>query len=276
MIKKTVIILLIIMLASFITSGIILYNTGGVKAINKNNYEINKEAIYEDIENVTEINIETTTTDINFINTDNNEIKINLVGSLNGLFYKIDNELVTSIDDNKLDIKALTQTIGLFVFSSELELNIYLPVNYSNKIHINTATGDINLSERNFAELGIYSTTGDVYLKTITTDKGNLTTTTGDIDANFLSGNYDIKSTTGDIDVSVEETFELNISTTTGDVFLQNIDNSSVKIETTTGDISLINSFVGTQRENDVDGIIGKNATNSVTIDTITGDVDIE
>lgn len=166
--------------------------------------------------------------------------------------YEIDGDTI------KVNSKARKFCIGFCFFNSYFE--IYIPKSYLNNLYIhstsgdivifdelkldnlnlNTTSGDIDVSNSLSAnEINIKSVSGDIKLDVAQGESGTLNTTSGDIEANYLSGKYNIKTISGDIEI-VEFDGSFDISSTSGDVDINRFGiNAASNAKTVSGDVEI-------------------------------------
>ena len=121
-------------------------------------------------------------------------------------------------------------------------VNVYLPREKYDVLNVETATGDVTLTENiRFNSLDIDASTGDITLKNQVADDIRLSLSTGDIllenvDARHIS----LRLSTGKTrfaDVTAEGA--VNVKSSTGKVFFGSVHCSELDIKTSTGDVSL-------------------------------------
>src|SRR4030066_346945 len=158
-IKKLVIWLTVIMVACFITAGIILAVFG--------NLGITLEKIDEtktiETEGVDEISIDITSTDIDIISTDEGEITVHLYGEVSAnskkelpalIAYKTGKELRIEIARPRMVL------IGINIWRTKLD--VYVPKDLIETLKIDTVSSDTRISDLNVNKINIRTVSGDV------------------------------------------------------------------------------------------------------------------
>lgn len=283
-IRKLVLWLIGIMIISFALSGILFIITGGVSFTeNDNNYRTFDEEKTFKMENIEEINVNVTSTDLNFIPTDDNNIKVHFHGKSNTIKSGGKNIVDAEINGNILNIdvdfdKEIIFGIGIGL-TNNTELDIYIPKNYNKNITINSSSSDIIIKDLNINSFNCKSTSGDINLDSLITKKSNFKTSSGDIISKDFSGDLIANSTSGDISMDYKDFYnDLEIETTSGDVGLvfPKEPKFYLKVKTTSGDIvnEIPITIAGETKENYLEGNAG-DSENKISIKTVSGDVEL-
>lgn len=162
-----------------------------------------------------------------------------------------------------------------------------LNLNVTEKVDIETDTGDVELGSIVAASLSIKTNTGDVELGSIAVASLSIKTNTGDVELCDLtvSDGIDMETNSGDIDGKGKITAKkINIKLDTGDLYMLDslIDAEEINVVSDTGDVEL--NLVGKQRDYTV--LILSDTGNSnirpsaggsrvIDIETDTGDIKI-
>ena len=249
---------LIVAISLMLVGGIIFVGTMAALnwnflGLNTTQYETNKYNVSEEFSN---ISINTDTTDVVFLKSDDGNCKIECFEREN------ENHTVTVLDGMlKIDINDTRKWydhITFFGFDTP-QLKIYLPQNNYGALFINVSTGDIKIPDSfTFEGIDIKGSTGDVNCKAsvtndlkinistgctkidnITADNINLMVSTGetyltDVKCNSLVSSGD----TGDIIFkNVDAGKEFNVTRSTGDIKFDQCDADELYIKTSTGDV---------------------------------------
>ncbi len=247
--KKFVVILAIVMVASFALAAIIFvgeYGRNGFAGLENNlrpadAIDVNEEKT-EAISGIKNIKVSTSSDDITFIATDGKEVKAHYHG-----YYKSNDKnfkpefTVTSIGD-ELTIKVSKSvgmlTIGNLSYSTDLKLDIYLPRSYSDNLQINVTSAKINIDELNLNNFICKTSSGDVAAGMINAKKAELGTASG---STKISGSYDsfvFNSTSGDFSTNGITAANANFSTASGEV-RGNVSSDVLQLHSTSGDLTL-------------------------------------
>lgn len=229
-----VILLTVFMIFVIANNGFSFKNNRGFIFTNYN--KIIKEKTY-DLNNVEHLDFGLIASDIKFLVSDNNELKVVQYGN------KKSKKFNEKVDNNSIEITDNTQfNIGFFNINSGSRYEIYLPNSYTNNLNIKTVSGEIELNsfELNIKNLIVKSTSGDISLDSnIKANKIETSTISGDISVNsFISENIKIKTTSGDINVDNIDSKVLAVSTISGQISLGNI-TGELSLKTTSGDITV-------------------------------------
>ncbi len=249
------------------------------KASFYDSFEINKEQSYV-IEEQKQINIKSTSADIRFFLTENDEIKVKYHGEIKCMFCTVDAELQSSNTDDKIEFNAKFKNFGMF-FKSNVKMDVYLPNDYSHDLVLNGVSSDINMENLTLNNLSIETVSGDIHLKDITVYEHHVKSVSGDISLRNIVVETDLslKSVSGDIEGD-NITASLNFDTSSGDIELTNFA-GDITGETVSGDIDLHNS--ASEFKMDLSSISGEvyidlsNDSNfNFIIKTVSGDITIK
>lgn len=192
---------------------------------------------YEIKDNITDIVIKTTTSDIRFVNSPDSIIKVECAEHQN-VSYMVkteNNTLRIELVDNRKWYNYLN-----FNLKKE-EIKVYLPINNYNNLNIESSTGNVEIPNYyKFNNVMIKLTTGNINYSCNTLDKITMESTTGNVILSNNSGNKaDIKTTTGSIKINDFNIQELITKVSTGNVYLTNISCINLSSYGTTGNITL-------------------------------------
>lgn len=201
----------------------------------------------KEIDNIKDLDINTSVADIYVEESDRNTIKVELYSN-----YAEKYEITEEDDSIKvvLEDKKIT---GFNFFRKLANVKIYVPKEYSNLIKIDSKAADIKIGNISNANLQIKSDVGDIKVKEINNveitdrvgdikiEKVNTLVTevkTGDTKIGTVN-NIKAKTTTGDIKIETVNN-SLNLTSKTGDIKIQtaNIKEDS-KIVSNVGDVKI-------------------------------------
>ena len=243
----TLIVLLSILLAGVVGVMIFLFKGD----INFNNFIVafgeSKTLVDEkEITNIKKLNIEANRADVIVEPKEENTfIKVELYSD-----HVEEYEITEKEDEIKVVLKD-ERFSGFNVKGSRVK--IYVPTTYDKDIKVVNKTGDIKIGELSLSNLNIQLTTGDITVKEANNVIASLTT--GDVELNNVV-KADITGTTGDIDVN--NVNNVKVKLTTGDITLGEV-NGSLNLTSTTGDIEIAKA----------------NLTANSSINSGTGDIEI-
>ncbi|NQT67008.1 MAG: DUF4097 family beta strand repeat protein [Actinobacteria bacterium] len=296
-IKKFVICLAIIMVASFVIAGIILVVTG--------NFSIATEKIDEsktfDVGGINEIYLDMVSTDINIISTDKEEIRVHFYGEVSTNIKKDIPALVAyeSGDELRVEIIRPKTIFGIGVINIwRTKLDVYIPEDSIEVLKIETVSADTNISDLKVDKFNLNAVSGDfkgeslfagdLKIHTISGDI-SLKDYTGNIDFNTVSGdavlgggsqndNIKVVTVSGEVCIEQEDSSNMNISSISGDVEIDLSEDAwfYLKASTLSGDIE--NRFpikIISSGRRDLEGIVGSDEK-EITIRTTSGDIDVD
>ena len=220
------------------------------------NYETNSYVITEQFD---DISIKASTADIEFLPSDDGEVKIVCYEQ-----EKIKHSVTVSggaLVIEAVDTREWFDHIGINFGSAKI--SVYLPGGEYGKLTVKSSTSDLKVPE-NFSFEGIDTalSTGDVKISASATGTVKLKTTTGDICAEGISaGSLDISVSTGRVTATdIICSGDVRIEVSTGKSKLKNITCQNLFSDGDTGDITL-------------EGVI---ASGKFDIERDTGDVNFE
>lgn len=188
----------------------------------------------------------------------------------------------------------------IFFINKYLRLDIGIPENYSKKIMISTASGDLsikNINLENFEtdtasgeieiinltskeNIKLISVSGDIDGENLISDNFKLVTSSGEIRANGLKSKNEITmdSISGDIYSEDIKSESFNVKTISGEIIMENISSKTNYFESVSGDINIISpDNLNTLKTRSGEVIIEKYfIQNNLDVETISGDVYIE
>lgn len=264
---KLVLILLTVTIASFVIAGVIFYAEYGSNNFAGINGDILRpsgsidvdEEKTQSITGISNIYVNTTSDEINFIKTDSKELKANFHGYYSSSSKEYKPELTVTTSGSEIRIKVdYKPNTGVFMFNSNLKLDIYLPAAYTKNLDVHTTSADVNIDEITSLEgFNCKTLSGSLKAKLVNAGKAELTTTSGNMSingtydsiiSNSLSG--EIKSagitaktasfdtTSGNIRLNVTAD-DLKLHSLSGEVTAEPVNVKSCRAETTSGTINL-------------------------------------
>jgi lia operon protein LiaG len=241
------------------------------------------------LSDIDEINISSQNADINFTQSQDDLIKVNIPKS-DG------NKINVSQDGSTLNIDQHRNSFfTVFYITNRSTINIAVPEKYEKDISINSKSGDISLNGNyTFSKAFINKASGDLMADSITADTFSMKTASGDADISNLSAEYDIDSASGDITVeSLSGNGDLRMVSGNLNVDIAKLD-GELKIETVSGESNIdfakdVNAEISTgsvsgEVKSDFDmnfsgkngsGTIGNSPYQKVKISTVSGDINL-
>ena len=278
-IKKFVIIMASIMAGSFILAGVLFYVTGGVSTTAVDVSQIMTSKTYEaaDIEKII---VRTANTDVDIIPAVINDIDIDFYGNVRTNLAGGLPELRTFIEDGVLTIEIIyPRAINLGLINlSRLQLDIYLPGEYSGDIIVSTSSGDLDIKDMDPASFNFQSTSGGLFASSVEAGEIEIVSTSGAIVLIGSSGAMDINTVSGSLTASLKYLGDdLNAKTLSGDVTIDLPGDSEFifDLNSATGDIS--NAFgakFSFVDSGSMEGTVGEGAF-KITVESTSGDINI-
>lgn len=296
-IRKIALWLFIIMIVSFSIS-IILFRSSGVNfwdfanldsdfsGFDQNNAvkgkftdTINDER-YFDLESIDKINVSTASTDIRFIPEERDDIKVHFYGAMASSNKIALPDMISKIENKALSIKINHKNLISIGFNSfNLNLDIYVPKEYSKAISAKTASGDISLEDLSIKNLNFESVSGDIKSESVYTEKASLKSVSGEIKVEDYKGELTAETVSGDLSLdiinSIEDIYAHSIS---GDIKIQLPSNAEFYLEskTTSGEIicDFPISIEGKLSDKNINGSVG-NGDARIEVSTVSGDAKI-
>ncbi|KUG04275.1 hypothetical protein ASZ90_018282 [hydrocarbon metagenome] len=287
---KIIIALIIITLLSFGISAVLFYN--GSLSSGINNYLNFRHEIMQDpegtidekltfpAENIKYIVVRTVSTDVKFINAETGEINVNLSGDT--LYDQNQNPYVTLVGEIQNDTTLYLEVRhrpGLNLRSSNLNLDIGLPGEYSHNISVSTVSGSLNVSELELESFDYKSISGNMKAEKLIADKITLNFTSGTADINEMNGDLIFESVSGNFRAAYK-TLASNIEarTTSGDIELYLPQDASFRLlfQTVSGEVKTAfpGTMVSSSRQK-FEELVGQ-GDNKINIHTVSGNVQLK
>ena len=267
-------------LVALLVIGIMLLIVGGIMfGVSFSKAKIHTTQI-DRTENVdaefTNININTTITDVEFKVSEDSKVKV-VLKEAEKLAHevKVENDTLNVIqkDTREWYEKIFSFNLGF------MKAVIYLPAKAYGDLKIDSSTGDIRIPhDFSFNSIDIDLSTGDTYISSNVSNTLKIDASTGDTNlSNMSAKNIDIKASTGHVflnDVTVSETIKLDLST--GRTQFENVTAKNYIHDSSTGRVILKNVIV--EEEMDIDTSTGDIKfedcdAQRITIEVGTGDV---
>ena len=278
-IKKFVIIMASIMAGSFILAGVLFYVTGGVSTTAVDVSQIMTSKTYKAAD-IKKIIVRTVNTDVDIIPAVIKDIDIDFYGNVRTNLAGGLPELRTFLEDGVLTIEIIyPRAINLGLINlSRLQLDIYLPGEYSGDIIVSTSSGDLDIKDMDPASFNFQSTSGGLFASSVEAGEIEIVSTSGAIVLIGSSGAMDINTVSGSLTASLKYLGDdLNAKTLSGDVTIDLPGDSEFifDLNSATGDIS--NAFgakFSFVDSGSMEGTVGEGAF-KITVESTSGDINI-
>lgn len=220
--KKLAAYIAMTMIASFVISALIFFNTGGVSAVmkelNTSEQNVNIEKVFSS-EGINCIDVDTSSTDIHFIPESRSDIKVHLVGYTTSGKAELSAEQSGDILDIYTRYNNRTVTFGFNI--SNLKLNIYLPEGYDKNIKIRTSSGEVKLGKLDIESFIFNASSGDLAGDGLAAKSSRIETSSGNIKLNGFGGDLELKTSSGDAAIEyANESKYANVTTSSGEIKL--------------------------------------------------------
>ncbi len=235
----------------------------------KNNYELIYSEIFDDVNNV---NFDLVNADLDIRYSNDDKVKLEIYDNNKESFDVNFSE--SSLSVKFKSFKAFC--IG-FCFSNRRAV-LYLPQDYSGKIDVYSASGEIESKSFKSSNILISTVSGDVFLEgakdtNIKTVSGDITiydadsllgsSTSGSLEVYNLLSYIDYSSVSGDIDIyNFKVLSNSNISTISGDVNIEGINPVNINTSTVSGEVEVNTKDI--------------NSEIKLSIKTTSGDIEID
>lgn len=236
-IKKIVIGLIVFMLACFITAGAILAVMGNL-AIKLEKIDESKSFEQEGID---KISIDVTSTDVEIISTDEDEITVHLYGEVPTnrntelpalIAYKTGSELRIEIEKPRIIM------VGINIWRAKLD--VYVPEDLIETLKVDTASSDTRMSNLSINKIIVNTVSGDFKGEALAANSFKLNSTSGDIEIKDHKGEIKIDSVSGDaMLVNGDGDGDIEVSTISGNVYVEREDSCNIRIGTISGEVEI-------------------------------------
>jgi len=293
--KKLLIILAVTMVVSLGIAAIVMVTTGNFAVDTE---EINESKTFKP-EEISEIEVDLVSTDLNIIPTTKGEIIVHFYGEVSTNVNRNIPELVAYKTGDKLYVETLRGK-DIIVFGINIErttMDIYIPEVSLKEFKIKLVSGDVVLEGISAVELDLATVSGDIKVQDLEAEKIRTSATSGDIIVQDYTGNIDAGNTSGDIslidgddnedmdahtisgDISIEQdgVSDMNIGSTSGDVKIKLPEDSQfyLDISTVSGDIKCdFDMKISSSSRRSLEGAVGDSG-DRIMISTVSGDVTV-
>ncbi len=292
--KKLLIILAVTMVVSLGIAAIVMVMTDSFNIATE---KINDSKTFNP-EEISSIEVDLVSTDLNIIPTTKGEIIVHFYGEVSTNLKRAIPELVAYKTGDKLYVEILrSKDIVIGINISRTTMDIYIPEIILEEFKINIVSGDVILEDIKAAETYLETVSGDIKVQDLMAEKIRISSVSGDIIVQDYTGNIDAGSTSGDISliggddnedldastvsggISIEQdaVSDMNIGSTSGDVKIRLPEDSQfyLDISTVSGDIKYYFAInISSSGRRDLEGTVG-NGGDRIMISTVSGDVTI-
>lgn len=237
-IKKLLIILAVTMVVSLGIAAIVMVMTGNFAVATE---KINESKTFNP-EEISEIEVNLVSTDLNIIPTTKGEIIVHFYGEISTNVRRNIPELVAYKTGDKLYVETL-RSKDIIVFGINIErttMDIYIPEINLEEFKINGVSGDVILEDIEAVEFYLETVSGDIKIQELVAEKIRIGSISGDIIVKDYTGNIDAGNISGDISlIGGSDNEELDASTVSGDISIEQDAVSDMSIGSTSGDVRI-------------------------------------
>lgn len=203
---------------------------------------------YGDIYN---IKVDTKSSDVKIIPTDNNQITVNVYGQK-------DQKVNVFLEKGILNVEYYNEFLCFGFCNMDSYIEIKIPKGYVDDLVVNTVSGDIYVGDNAMENIKLKSVSGDISIENsnkinVTSTSGNvkvmkaedlvIKTVSGDLKINTVSKSLSAETTSGEVEVErLEINSDSDIKTVSGDVEIGSINNIYVDTSTLSGDVKIKNN----------------------------------
>lgn len=303
--KKVVLYLLATVFITYgIGSAILFSNPKKILSFNgsvieKSNYDINEEKT-SSLNGINSISINTSSTGINIIPSNETGLKAQLKGNVVSSSPYSNPELECYASGSTVYVNVKNKTTVTFgFFSSTLKLDVYIPSNYAENLKVNSSSGSINIKGMKLSRLECNSSSGSISINDIAADEFICNSSSGSLRGDGLttkssritssSGSKritrfvgDLKATSSSGSTRIEYvSFEnnLDIDSSSGSVEIKLPENSQFYLDATSSSGRISTRFpvtvIGSNDKHQLKGTVGSDK-NKVKIHTSSGSINID
>jgi len=277
--KKFVIVLASITVASFLIAFTILYTTGGITAVAVSSSQI-KTQKFLDIGDVNRIVIDTVNTDVNVIPVVDKKVEVDFYGNTTTNLIADKPELMTDLKNGVLTISITypkTITLGL-INLADLYLDVYVPDNFSKDIKVSTVSGNLDIEKLSIENFNFKSISGNLKADSLSAKNWVIETSSGKVNLNDPEGEIHADTISGDINTILKSfNNDLSVKTVSGEVNIYLPQDSSFRFALGSISGKIVNEFgskITFADRNNLEGMVGESAFNII-INTISGNIKI-
>jgi lia operon protein LiaG len=296
--KKIVLTLLSIMVIAYGIGAIILFaSPQSVFNGESGRFTINEEKT-SDSRSIDEINVSTSSTTINIIESDSSEIKAHLYGNVTttSRYQKPDLQFDVSGDTLTISVKNRT-TVSFGFFNTNLKLDVFIPKEYNKNLKLASSSGSIHVKNLKLESLSMSTASGSSNIENITAKDFSHSSSSGSLRADGLttekakssssSGSRRLFSFTGDLTTnsssgSTEIQYSsfansLKANASSGSISITLPENAEFELQANASSGSIKCEFPITMKEssrNRLAGTVGS-GTNKISINTSSGSIRI-
>lgn len=294
-VKKFVIWLAIIMVVSIAIAAIVLVITGDFSIATE---QIDESKTFK-AQEISEIYIDLTSTDINIIPVEDEEIRVHFYGVVSTNIKKDIPALVAYESGDELRVEIIrpkTVFIGFNIWRTKLD--VYIPESSIEALKIETVSSDTSVSNLKVDKFSFGAVSGDFKGESLFASDLKINSTSGDISLKEYKGDININNVSGDVVLEGGDPNDnIEVVTVSGEVYIEQEDSSNIDIQTVSGSVEINlsedaqfylkattvsgdieNRFpikITSSSRRDLEGIVGS-GEKEIIVSTTSGDIDID
>ncbi|WP_160646670.1 DUF4097 family beta strand repeat-containing protein [Chengkuizengella marina] len=230
------------------------------------------------------IEIDTSSVDVNVIPTAKKELIVTLSGEVSKRYEEVyDLVLEERGDMLQIELKEKNIFFNVGFVINKVDLQVEIPQKLYDSVKVDVTSGDIDVAQLQANDLTLSTSSGDVTIEELNASDVELTATSGNISAKngVISSNMLIETSSGDIDTENIISNILTLEVTSGNIEFTNNEVKTSTLQTSSGNITIYND----EHKGDIKA---KTTSGDITIDfeqenesllidfkTSSGDVDI-
>lgn len=249
--------------------------------VSNSSYTIEEEKNYS-IDKIEQLNVATSSIDINFIPEERSDIKVHYYGNVTASNENAIPKLITNLEASSLNIKTEQQSVGInFGYNGNLKLDIYIPSNYNKSISTGTTSGNIDIKSLNLTNLICTTTSGSSNILNISSNELKCASASGklNITGNNAFKTVNLSSASGNTHIENLTSDSFAHVSTSGDITADALYSKASKLQSSSGKSS-ISKFAGDLNCNSTSGNVSvqydKEFSNNINITSSSGKIDIK
>ncbi len=242
-IVRVVLYLLVIMVLSFSIAGSIFALTG-FSFINEGVEYILDEEYWFDIQNIQDIIIDNTNHKVRIIPAEDEKVRVHLNGKLVASSDAYIPELVFTETSTSLKIEVKKLSIKTFMgfYSTNVSLDVYLPVSFEGNMDLRTSSGRVEIDELNLNEFKYKSSSGSLTAKSISAVHGAIITSSGRVSIQSAQmEKLKVQTSSGNIEIDKIISEDVSLTGSSARITIGQLDTKEIKHSTSSGNLDIGN-----------------------------------
>ncbi|NDI35996.1 DUF4097 family beta strand repeat-containing protein [Chengkuizengella sediminis] len=190
------------------------------------------------------IEIDTSSVDVNVIPTDKEELRVMLSGEVSSRYEEVYDLVLKEMGDTlQIELKEKNIFFNVGFVINNVDLQVEIPQKLYDSFKVDVTSGDIEVAQLQANGLILSTSSGDVKIEELNANDVELTATSGNISAKngVISSNILIETSSGDIDAENIITNILTMEVTSGNIEFTNNTVKTSNLQTSSGNITIYN-----------------------------------